>query len=102
MRRVNADLVAFVLALSLGLTLALIALSTVINVFYGRNPYPTLGENTTQVMTTVMGGIIGLLGTYIGSRVQRNRQAEPGAASSIDPAAHTEVLVPKWPGEEKK
>jgi hypothetical protein len=44
----------------------LIGLAIVINVAQGHNPNPTLGENTTQVLTATIGGIIGMLGVYIG------------------------------------
>jgi hypothetical protein len=33
-----------------------------------QNPAATLGENTTQVLTATVGGLIGILGTYLGCR----------------------------------
>jgi hypothetical protein len=71
-RHINVDLVALVLAISLGLTMFMIALAAIINVTIEKNPTPTLGENTTQVFTAAIGGVIGVLGSYIGYRA-RNR-----------------------------
>jgi hypothetical protein len=102
MRRATPDTVALVLALSLGLSLFMLALASVINVWTKQNPYPTLGENTTQIMTTVMGGIIGVLGSYIGARMNQTKAALREAQRNPDPAAATEVLASPWPGEEKR
>jgi hypothetical protein len=63
-----ADRAALVLALALALAVFLIGLAIVINVAQGHNPNPTLGENTTQVLTATIGGIIGILGSYLGRR----------------------------------
>jgi len=68
--KLGVDLVAFVLALALATALILVGFSSVLNVALGRNPAPSLGENTTQVMTTVLGGIIGVLGSYVGYYVR--------------------------------
>lgn len=60
------DLVALILAFGLVLIAFLIGLALIVNVAEHHNPTPTLGENTTQVLTTVLGGLIGILGGYIG------------------------------------
>ena len=76
MRRVNVDVVAFVLALALLLAVAMIGVSVIVNVSSHSNPTPTLSENTSQVMTTLFGGIIGILGSYIGSRMERRNRED--------------------------
>jgi len=48
----------------------MVGIALVVNVIEGHNPAPTLGENTTQILTAIMGGLIGILGTYIGSRTR--------------------------------
>ena len=60
------DLVALALAVALGLGIFMIGLALVINVFRDHNPTPTLGTNTTQVLIAVMGGLVGVLGSYLG------------------------------------
>jgi hypothetical protein len=60
------DVVALVLAIGLGVGIFLIGLALVINVIQGHNPTPTLGTNTTQVLIAVMGGLVGVLGSYLG------------------------------------
>jgi hypothetical protein len=67
------DVIALVLAVGLVLIAAEIGLALVINVVKGHNPQPTLGENTTQVLIGVMGGLIGVLGSYLGYSVIAER-----------------------------
>ena len=61
-----ADLVAVILALSLGAAVVLILTTAIINVIDHQAPTPTLGENTTQVLTSAVGGVVGVLGAYVG------------------------------------
>ena len=61
-----SDWIALVLAVGLVMTAAEIGLALIINVIEGHNPTPTLGENTTQVLIGVTGGLIGVLGSYLG------------------------------------
>jgi amino acid transporter len=75
-RRTSVDTVALVLAIGVVAVLMLVALSSVLNVWLGRNPTPSLGENTTQVLTSVGGGIIGVLGSYIGYYARRREDGE--------------------------
>jgi uncharacterized membrane protein YfcA len=42
-----------------------------INVVAHQTPTQTLGENATQVIIAIIGGLIGVLGSYIGARVQQ-------------------------------
>jgi len=70
------DLVAIILACGLVLIAFLIGVSLMINVAEGHNPTPTLGENTTQVLTTVLGGLIGILGGYIGYALHERHNAQ--------------------------
>jgi hypothetical protein len=61
-----ADVVAIILSIGLVTIGILIGLALVVNVVRGHNPTPTLGENTTQVLIAVMGGLVGILGSYLG------------------------------------
>jgi hypothetical protein len=70
------DLVAIILATGLVTIGTLIGLALVINVARGNNPTPTLGENTTQVLIAVLGGLIGILGSYLGYSVFRKKLEE--------------------------
>jgi NhaP-type Na+/H+ or K+/H+ antiporter len=71
-RHVNVDLVALVLAIVLGLAVVLIMTSVLIQVIDHETPQ-TLGENTTQIIIAITGGLVGVLGGYVGARVQRHR-----------------------------
>jgi hypothetical protein len=71
--RINVDVVAFTLAVSLGLGVILIMTAVLIQVIDHQEPVQTLGENTTQVLTAIIGGLIGVLGGYVGARVQQRQ-----------------------------
>jgi len=70
-RRPTVDHVAVILALALLLAVALVMTAVILNVVSHKNPTPTLGENATQVVVAVMGGLIGVLGGYVGARTRR-------------------------------
>ena len=70
-RRPTVDHVALVLALALTLAVALIMAAVIINVADHQTPTQTLGENATQVIIAVTGGLIGVLGGYVGARTRR-------------------------------
>jgi hypothetical protein len=74
------DLVALVLAVGLSVMLVLITVGAIINVAQGSgsHPAPTLGENSTQVLTAAIGGVIGVLGTYVGYRVAEHNGHRSG------------------------
>jgi hypothetical protein len=71
MKRPNVDTVALVLAIGLAITLVLIMVAVIVNTVTENNPTPTLGENTTQVLTAIVGGAVGVLGSYIGFRSRK-------------------------------
>lgn len=71
-RRVTGvDLVALVLALTLAMGVALIIVVAIINVLTHKIPVQALGENTTQLLNSALGGITGIIGSYIGFRGRR-------------------------------
>jgi Co/Zn/Cd efflux system component len=65
-RKRTADLVALILAITLAVVMVLIMITAIVNVIDHQSPTPTLGENTTQVLTSSIGGVIGILGAYVG------------------------------------
>ena len=71
------DWVAIILAAALGTVTVLMLIVVLINVITKRTPNPTLGENTTQVLTATIGGIIGILGGYVGHAVTVRRDGRP-------------------------
>ena len=106
----GVDLVAFVLSLALSITLVLVIVTALANVIQQPKSVFSLGENTTQVLTTVLGGIIGLLGSYMGYRLHGGEDAaerEVDQWPNLDPTKEQRTL-PNWPDkkpfdqEEKK
>jgi hypothetical protein len=61
-----ADWVAFILAIGLSLSVMMILIVTAIQILDHMTPDITLSENATQIMIAGIGGLIGLLGAYIG------------------------------------
>jgi hypothetical protein len=72
----NVDTVAVILAISLGIAVILILTSVIISVIDRTEPVQTLGENTTQILSGIIGGLIGVLGGYVGARVQQRREED--------------------------
>jgi hypothetical protein len=69
------DFVALLLSAALGLTVLLILIVSAIQITQGRIPEVMLSENATQVLIAGIGGMVGLLGAYIGiNRDRKSRQ----------------------------
>jgi hypothetical protein len=72
--RPSVDLVAVILATTLGLVLILVAGTSLVNTINpDTNLTSTLGENTTQILSAATGAIVGVLGTYMGYRAGSRR-----------------------------
>lgn len=73
-RGLGPDVVAMILASALFLSVVVIGIALILSVVDQRTPIQTLGENTTQVLTGLIGGIIGVLGSYLGQRFRKHKQ----------------------------
>jgi sulfite exporter TauE/SafE len=79
------DVVAVVLAISLGTAVNLLMFAVLWDAL--RSDTPGLSENATQVIIAAFGGIVGILGGYLGARaVERahDRQTATPAQTSPD------------------
>jgi uncharacterized membrane protein SpoIIM required for sporulation len=65
----GVDIVAIILAAALGLAIVAIILGAVIQI-KTRASGVTLTENVTQILIAAIGGIVGVLGSYIGYRAR--------------------------------
>ena len=65
--RITVDIVALILAIALAIAILMLMIIILVNVIDHQTPTQTLGENATQVITAVVGGIFGILGSYIGA-----------------------------------
>ena len=66
MGREPTDVVAVIIAVSLGLLANLILFTTIIQILDHQTPDLTLSENATQILIAAVSGLTGLLGAYIG------------------------------------
>ena len=76
--RLGVDLVALVLALGLALTVVMIIVATTVQILHNQPHQPEiqLSENSTQVLIAAIGGIVGVLGGYIGHRLNDRRSRD--------------------------
>jgi hypothetical protein len=70
MRKPSVDLIAFILALTLGLSVILIIAAVIIQIFVASNN-PVLSAAPSQVIDSAVTGIIGVLGSYVGYSMKR-------------------------------
>ena len=77
------DWVAIILAIGLAVAINTIVLAVLYDAIASEGP--GLSENATQVMTTAFGGIIGVLGAYLGFRA--GREASEDATAAVAEAA---------------
>jgi hypothetical protein len=70
-RRSGVDLVAVILASGLSLAVVLILVATMVQILNNEPGAPEiqLSENATQILIAAIGGIVGVLGGYIGYRL---------------------------------
>ena len=76
------DAVAIILALAIGTAVNIVTAAVLYDAIFSQGP--GLSENATQILTTAFGGIIGVLGAYLGFRAG---QARPELIEPEDPAA---------------
>lgn len=88
MKKNGPDIVALILAVSLLLCLVMFAAGVIAGTFE-KNSHVVLGENTTQVLMTIVGGIIALLGSYLGYRL--------GNGDEKKSKKHDEADTAIWP-----
>jgi hypothetical protein len=81
------SLVAVILAIGLATAINFITVAVLYDAIFSEGP--GLSENATQIITTAFGGIIGVLGSYIGYRA--------GAASSSSPPSSGNDSSPTEP-----
>lgn len=96
----GADIVAIILATGVALVLCLIIIGTIVQILHNAPGVPEiqLSENATQIIISGMGGIIGVLGGYIGYRMHQNHSRENYMAEEQTlPAPPTGTPTP--PGE---
>jgi len=79
---VGRDWVAIVLAFGLVLAINLVTGAVLYDAIFSKGP--GLSDNATQVLTTAFGGIIGVLGSFIGYRAGQAAAAPPDDTSPSD------------------
>jgi len=72
------DIVAIILAIGVSLVLCLIIVGTIVQILHNAPNVPEiqLSENATQILIAAIGGIVGVLGGYIGYRMHGSKPPE--------------------------
>jgi len=68
MKTPQAGWVAVILAVGIATAVNLITIAVLYDAIFSQGP--GLSENATQVLTTAFGGIIGVLGAYVGYKAR--------------------------------
>lgn len=73
-RLTGADIVAIILAVGVALVICLIIVGTIVQILHNTPGAPQiqLSENATQILIAGIGGMIGVLGGYIGYHMHSN------------------------------
>lgn len=73
-RLTSVDIVAAVLAVGLSLTIVLIIVATMVQIVANHPGAPQiqLSENATQILIAAIGGVVGVLGGYVGHRLHEH------------------------------
>ena len=69
----SRDVVALILAVAIGLSAVLISVTLLWAVVTDTEHLNPLGSNATSVLLALFGGLIGVLGAYIGFRTGQRR-----------------------------
>jgi sulfite exporter TauE/SafE len=86
-RMIGRDWVVFLLALGLATALNLITAGVLYDAIFSKGP--GLSDNATQILTTAFGGIIGVLGSYLGFKAgQSNGVTPPDTSAKPPPSPH--------------
>lgn len=80
-QRLGVDLVAAILAVGLACLVVLILVATTIQILHNKPGVPEiqLSENATQVLIAAIGGMVGILGGYVGHRLQHHSDNQEGS-----------------------
>jgi hypothetical protein len=89
------DTAAVVLAIGIALAVNAVTLGVLWDAI--RSEGPGLSSNATQVLTTAFGGIIGVLGSYLGFRAG---EAAAAASSTAPPEPPPASEAPAAPADE--
>jgi len=84
------DVVAVVLAIGIATAINAVTLGVLYDAI--RSAGPGLSENATQVLTTAFGGIIGVLGAYLGFKagLAHNGDLDEPEPDPSDPFSHAD------------
>ena len=83
MKRAGADLVALVLAVGVVLVLAVLASVALVDALEANGAARAPSENLTQILATILGGVVGALAAYLGRR-GTDPATRPGPTGDTD------------------
>jgi hypothetical protein len=95
-KRSTSEWVAILLAGGLALAVVSLVVGVSVAAIQNGNTASSLSDNETQVLTAAFGGMIGVLGAWVGYRAGNGHQpAEPEGWPEPQPSQH--MALPHWP-----
>ena len=93
--RPTSDYVAVVLALGLALSVVALVIGVTVGAIKNGSTASTLSENESQVLTAAFGGMIGVLGAWVGYRT-RDRGEHQREEGWPEPEPPLDRTSPTW------
>jgi hypothetical protein len=90
------DVVAAIMAVGLVMAVVFITIGVLADAILSEGP--GLSDNATQVLTATLGGIIGVLGSYVGFRVSAQQSDQAATNLTATNAAASSSAAPPDPG----
>jgi hypothetical protein len=74
----GVDIVAVILAAGFASVVFLILIATIVQITHNERPEVSLSENATQILTSTVGGLSGILGGYVGYSLKNRDKDDQG------------------------
>jgi hypothetical protein len=74
----GVDIVAIILAAGFASVVFLILIATIVQITHNERPEVSLSENATQILTSTVGGLSGILGGYVGYSLKNRDKDDQG------------------------
>lgn len=97
MRRPTSDLVAVILAAGIAISVVALVIGVTVGAIKNGSTASTLSDNESQVLTAAFGGMIGVLGAWVGYRAHERRSVRDVWPELQPPEERT---PPHWPDRE--
>jgi hypothetical protein len=100
-KRSTIEWVAIILAAGISLAVTSLVLGVTVAAIKNGSTASTLSDNESQVLTAAFGGMIGVLGAWVGYRARDAHAAEAEENGWPEPLPNPHTALPNWPDRDK-